>query len=193
MDGVLVDSRNSWHGAINEVLESDLGKEITMHEFMDQYWGYDLKYIFDELGIGMDIPEFCNDVYGKHTKNIEIYDDTKSTLRELGGYRKAVITNTPVNCTKKILEHFGILDHFDAIVTSTDVKEGKPDPEIIFKACEKLHVEPGEAVVIGDHKVDVEAARRAGCAVIGVGLRGDYEIERLSEMSDLIRELRSGE
>src|SRR5699024_8067907 len=45
-----------------------------------------------------------------------------------------------------ILEKLGVIDEFDAIVDPATLTKGKPDPEIFVKACELIHVAPGDAI-----------------------------------------------
>lgn len=55
-----------------------------------------------------------------------------------------------------------------AIVTCDDVTKTKPDPEGILQLLEKLAIRPEEALVIGDHAADMQAATAAG--IIGIGI-----------------------
>ncbi len=50
----------------------------------------------------------------------------------------------------------------DAVVTSEDVKRGKPNPDLFLAAAERLGIPPQDCLVIEDSDVGVEAARRAG-------------------------------
>jgi phosphoglycolate phosphatase-like HAD superfamily hydrolase len=54
------------------------------------------------------------------------------------------------------------------LVTCDDVKETKPDPEGLLKVLKELHVQPEEAIMVGDLDVDMEAAKKAGVAPIGI-------------------------
>lgn len=55
-----------------------------------------------------------------------------------------------------------------SIVTCDDVAKTKPDPEGILKLLDNLGVTADEAIVIGDHAVDMQAARNAGVHSIGL-------------------------
>jgi HAD superfamily hydrolase (TIGR01450 family) len=59
---------------------------------------------------------------------------------------------------------------------------GKPAPLLFKLACERLSVEPGEAVMIGDNpETDGEGARRAGMHAILVGGASPLRLEHLVE------------
>jgi phosphoglycolate phosphatase-like HAD superfamily hydrolase len=187
MDGVLIDSLDSWWHALNDALTMFKHPTITREEFIHTYWGHDLRSNLKRLHLNPEVATFCNVTYGGHLDDIRIYPETKPTLAQLTGYRKAIITNTPADCTKQILQKFDISDYFQIIVTSDDVTHAKPDPEIVFKACEMLKVEPSDVVLIGDTTSDVKAGRAAGCRVVGIDVDADITIHKLSELLTVLK------
>ena len=68
-----------------------------------------------------------------------------------------------------ILERIGMLDAFDAIIDGNKISKGKPDPEVFTKGAAELGVEPGECVVFEDAVAGVEAGKRGGMFVVGLG------------------------
>ena len=66
-----------------------------------------------------------------------------------------------------------------AIVSSEDVEQSKPSPEIVQKALEAAGVEPGRAVMVGDTVYDIRAANAAGVRCIGLMCGGIGEQELL--------------
>ena len=58
--------------------------------------------------------------------------------------------------------------HFSAVVSVSEVRRGKPDPEIFLRTAELLGVAPAECWVIEDSKPGVAAALAAGMRVIGI-------------------------
>jgi phosphoglycolate phosphatase-like HAD superfamily hydrolase len=67
-----------------------------------------------------------------------------------------------------MLDALGARDAVDTVVSSGDVKQAKPDPEIVHKALEESGTDPARAVMVGDTVWDVLAAQRAGVACIGL-------------------------
>ena len=186
MDGVLVDSLDSWFASLNAALKAFNHKEITKEEFIEKYWGHDLNDNLEKMGLNEEVGRFCNNIYGHHVNEIYIYPNTKEALRKLKGYKKGIITNTPKECAFQILKKFDIERYFDIVITSDEVYKAKPSPEIVLKACELLGVKPRDVVLIGDTNSDVKAGRAAGCIVVGVNINADYTISRLSELTDFI-------
>jgi sugar-phosphatase len=54
------------------------------------------------------------------------------------------------------------------LVTSDDVRAGKPDPECYLLAAADLGAEPGRCLVVEDAPAGVAAGRAAGMAVLGL-------------------------
>ncbi len=186
MDGVLIDSLDAWWEGFNESLRHFKQKEISKEEFIKTYWGYDLRSNLRRVGLPAELAEFCNRSYTKHVDSIVLFENVHETLEKLSDYKKALITNTPRVCLDKILERFSLRRYFDAVVTSDDVSNAKPDPEIVYKACEQLEVLPKNTVLIGDTTSDVQAGRAAGCIVIGVNIKGDEMIDHISKLHAML-------
>ena len=66
------------------------------------------------------------------------------------------------------LSRLGLLEKFDTIVTSDEVKSAKPSPDIFLKVLEKLDVHTENALVLEDSHNGVLAAHRAGIKAIAV-------------------------
>ena len=133
MDGVLVDSLNAWLISLNDALTAFNQREVSREEFIDKYWGHDLMYNIEKMGLEREILEYCNSSYSEHIDEVQMYPDVKNTLDKLKRYKKGVITNTPRDSTMKILEVFNLRKYFNIVMTSDDVFRGKPSPEIVLK------------------------------------------------------------
>jgi HAD superfamily hydrolase (TIGR01509 family) len=186
LDGVLIDSLDAWWKSLNQAITAFNYKEITKEEFLKKYWGHDLHDVLEMIGLNPEIENFCNKIYGRHINEIKIYADTKDALLKLEKYKKAIITNTPNDCTKQILTRFDIEKYFDVIITSNDVRKANPDPEALFKACNRVKVAPKTVLLVGDTNSDVKAGRAAGCTVVGINIDADFTIGKVSELTDLL-------
>jgi len=79
-----------------------------------------------------------------------------------------------------ILEKHRIKHLVSTVVGREDVRLPKPDPEGLRVALESLDVRNDEAIYVGDHTVDAEAADRARVPFIGV-LTGTTSREQFAE------------
>jgi HAD superfamily hydrolase (TIGR01509 family) len=186
MDGVLVDSLNAWWKSLNSAILKYHQQEISREEFIKKYWGRDLEYNLKKMKLNPKVINFCNVSYEDNINYVKIYTDTIPTLKKLNNYKKAIVTNTPKVCMDKIIPRLNLKPYFDTIVTSDEVKQGKPSPDLIFKACKRLNVDAKKTILIGDTSADIQAAKAAGCKVIGMRIDGDYKIEKLSEIEQII-------
>ena len=191
MDGVLVDSLDSWWFALNSALKAFNHKEISKKEFIEKLWGHDLNDNLRHLKLDHKVGTFCNNIYRQNVAKVRIYPDTKRTLKKLKNYRKGIITNTPKDCTYQILKQFDIEKYFESVVTSDEVGIGKPHPEIVIKACHRLNVDPRTVVLVGDTLNDVKAGKAVGCTVVGINIPADITIQKLSQLTDIVLLYRS--
>ena len=56
----------------------------------------------------------------------------------------------------------------DELVTSSDVEGTKPEPDIVLAAVDRLGLDPGACIMVGDTPHDAEAARRGGVLFLGI-------------------------
>jgi epoxide hydrolase-like predicted phosphatase len=73
-------------------------------------------------------------------------------------------------------------EHFDAFVESSAVGLRKPDRRIYLLACERLAIEPVEAVFLDDIGRNLKTARELGMTTLKV----DQPEQALDELSDLL-------
>ncbi len=90
--------------------------------------------------------------------------------------------------TMFILNKIGLIDKFDVIADGTMIINSKPHPEVFLMASEKLGINPKNCLVVEDADAGVEAAKRAGMKVLGVGsaknnLNADYKASSLKEFN----------
>ena len=53
-------------------------------------------------------------------------------------------------------------------------------------ACKKLNVKPINAILIGDTTNDMLAGKNAGCKTVGYKIKGDFRINYLKQIMDLL-------
>jgi HAD superfamily hydrolase (TIGR01509 family) len=66
------------------------------------------------------------------------------------------------------LKMIGFAPFFDAIITSEDVKIGKPDPAVFLVAAERVKTAPARCIVFEDALVGIAAAHAGGMRVVAV-------------------------
>jgi phosphoglycolate phosphatase len=92
-----------------------------------------------------------------------LYPSVQATLDHLRGHvGLAVATAKSRAGTERVLNHFGLLDHFGAVVTMTDMARPKPDPGCVTTILSQLGAAPERTILVGDTLTDVQTAANAG-------------------------------
>ena len=124
----------------------------------------------------------------------------ESMLRELriAGVKVGIITRNCDGAVRKICPHIESL--CDAFLSRDSVERVKPNPYHVAKLLDILGVSGKDAVMVGDHPMDILAGKRVGARTVGV-LTGrtsrdeflemgpDYVLESASRLTSLIESL----
>lgn len=78
------------------------------------------------------------------------------------GWRLAVCTNKPASAAQVLLAALGLLDRFAALGGGDSFAVRKPDPGHLLATLRLAGGDAARAVLVGDHRNDVAAARGAG-------------------------------
>ncbi|MES2604654.1 MAG: HAD-IA family hydrolase [Pseudomonadota bacterium] len=99
-----------------------------------------------------------------------LFDDIDLLIATLveNGIAWGIMTNKHRRFTEPLLTHFENFSTSGSLVCPDDVGVGKPDPAGILRVCDMLGVPPSQAVYVGDHPRDIEAARNAGMPALAV-------------------------
>lgn len=184
MDGVLVDSIDAWHLIFNDTLRHFDKKPLKRKAF-EKIFGIPIdiasKKYFDSRSV-KEIESAYVASFKKRIGRFKLFPQAIPVLSKLRnlGIKLGLITNSPAFITSWISNKFKFKEYFDVIVTTDDVKRGKPAPDMALKACRLLKVSPENAILVGDTKNDIIAGRRAGCIAVGYKTKGDYKISMLS-------------
>ena len=177
LDGTLVDTAPDLMRALNHVL-GGAGLPLV-DEAMTRHWvGHGvramLKAAFEHHGAEMaetridGLFDACLAYYGEHIADHSVpYPGVVDTLDDLGRrVPLAVVTNKPADLSERLLEALDLKRYFGAVVGRGSTRNHKPDAEPALYACERLGVQPREALFVGDSATDVKCARAAGCDVV---------------------------
>jgi beta-phosphoglucomutase-like phosphatase (HAD superfamily) len=99
-----------------------------------------------------------------YAKNKEINSLETAKLLPLfyGKYKMAIASSGTNEFIQEVVAYKNWNKYFDTILSSKDVKNGKPDPEVFLLAASNMNVNPENCLVFEDGLDGIEAARRAG-------------------------------
>src|SRR6266540_697967 len=152
MDGVLIDSNPAHRAAWRKFLLS-LDRHVSDDE---------LSFILEGRTRNEILRHFLGDLsenelahYGKQKDDlfrslehrIEPVPGVIEFVRELNrrGIVSAVATSASEIRTFSTIERLGLAEHFETIITASDVSRGKPDPMVYRVACERMGIAPHHA------------------------------------------------
>ncbi|CAO0820459.1 hypothetical protein DFAR_1590014 [Desulfarculales bacterium] len=95
-------------------------------------------------------------------------------------------TNRTVTC-RLALGHFGLLELFEAVVTSIEAGRPKPDPTMMHLTLEYLGLVPKNVVYVGDTGVDEGMCQAVGVRLIAFRNSGLAAWAHVSEFAQIPR------
>lgn len=187
LDGTLVDSVYQHVLAWREALEAG-GIQLAVwriHRQIGMSGGLFVNALLRETGhsVGRDEAEELQRLHAKafarYAAQVRPLPGAVELLEYLtrAGVPWAIATSGRLESASRTLSLLGIGD--EAVVITRDlVRHAKPDPDLFLAAADRLRVDIGDSVVVGDSVWDLLAARRARALSIGL-LSGGYGLEEL--------------
>ncbi|NTV22696.1 MAG: HAD family phosphatase [Candidatus Yonathbacteria bacterium] len=124
-------------------------RDLNMEEFSKEAFQYQLKILAERLIPDITILNIINEAKNKKIKI-------------------AVATSSVRYRAEELLKSIGVLGLLDVLVTSEDVKNQKPHPDIFLETAKKLRVSPENCLVIEDAVNGIQAANSAGMKSVGL-------------------------
>lgn len=184
IDGTLVDSNEahveSWDRAFRK-----FGKQFPIEQLRAQIGKGSDKYLpeflnDDELRtLGPKIDKYRSELYRtEYLPHVVPFPRVRELFERIkaDGKRIALASSGKGAEVRVYKEKAGIEDLVDCETTADDADESKPAPDIFEASVEKLKLDsPNEAVVIGDTRFDIEAAKKTGLRTIALLCGGSSE------------------
>lgn len=173
------------HRAIKDILmQSDYDEIEEQSEVIFELFQKFLKEAYDSLNV-------------TSFKGVE---DLLSLIRNTD-IKVALNTGYNKETAKKLLNKMSWKKglHYDFLVTADDAKKGRPNPDMILIAMEKLGVnDPSKVLKAGDSIIDIEEGKNAKCGLtVGVttgahsraqleSANADYVLDSLYELTAIL-------
>lgn len=180
LDGVIVDTAK-YHYRAWKKLANSLGIEFTESD-NEKLKGVNRVQSMD-LILKMGNKELSDDVknelmdkknswyvdYISKMTSDEILPGAVEYIKELKKRSVKIGLGSASKNAQSILKSLSIIDLFDVIIDGTKVEKSKPDPEVFISGCNQLNVDNKDCVVYEDSLSGIEAGKRAGMYVVGIG------------------------
>ena len=194
MDGTLIDSETGYRIADERFLK-DLGIELP-EEAWEHFVGIGsarmIEYVKEQYGLTGDTQELleAKDRYFHEIaeERTEVFPATVQLLERLNerGIPCAIATGSSKRTLQFAMEATGLRDRFDATVSSDEVPDGKPAPDVFLEAARRLGANPEQCLILEDSRSGIEAALAAGMAVVALPSVSSLRDDPLLEKVDLV-------
>jgi len=190
LDGTLIDSTEAILESFHRTFDV-LGGEHPTDTAIKALIGHTLDDMYLQVGI---VPEAVEDyvrTYKEHYRRIStlktvLLPQAREAIEAASAVARLGIVTTKTGLySRELMEHFGVMDAFEVLIGREDVTHAKPHPEPVLTALERMGANPERSWLIGDTRLDAEAARRAGIGCIGV-LSGYDNEEQLRSLTPFI-------
>ena len=193
MDGVIVDSESCHERAYLEVVR-ELGYGDNHGLRFADYIGRSDDLLWRDFIARHNPPQPFEELLDLKTRRVveiiqreqPLFDGLPELVGKLAGrYKLALASGSERAVVEAVLRLEGLGRHFSAVVTGSDVKNGKPAPDIFLRAADLLQVAPRECWVIEDSKTGVAAGLAAGMRVIAI--TNTYRTHELAHATHVVR------
>lgn len=188
LDGTLSDPREGIFNGLRHALRS-MGESIADDHDFTYVIGPPIhdalfKYHFADMEKVKATVKVFREYYSvKGLFENRMYEGIDGLLKSLhsGGTQLFVATNKPQPFAERILMHFGIYDRFTGVYGVDITKEKVGKEELVERLITTHSVDPGNAVLVGDTKYDILAARAYGIdpVAVGYGFGARKELEEM--------------
>lgn len=168
MDGVLVDGEPLHYAGVCDLLAED-GWTLSLDQYKP-YMGTKSGWadLVRDLGLPQSPEQYAESYHGRILARYEADSVAlPGAVALVEGLRSrgvpvAVASSSIRPWVEACLGRVGLLRRFDALITGSDVVQGKPAPDIYLLAAERLGVAPQRCVAFEDAPAGVAAAKAAG-------------------------------
>lgn len=194
-DGTIVDSNPvivaSWQHMAKKFIGHEIPEDILRKTFglllMDGF-----KVIANEYGLPSDEKTLheMDVTYSSYQKEhivggYPVFPGMIELIKDLhrAGVKLGIVTSRRMKSVHEGLEDYGIKDCFSFVVCAETTNIHKPNGYPAKLCCEKLLVDPKDAVMVGDSKYDIACGNNAGCSSIFVNWSFSNTKEDIEEYS----------
>lgn len=176
MDGVIVNSEPHHERAFYDVVREIGYQDLGGLKFADYVGRSDFELWVDFIARNKPAQTLEDLLARKRQRIIEVMREAQPIFAGLPDLAAKLAARCPLaiasgsehTVIQTVLSLKGLHRFFSVVVSASDVKRGKPAPDIFLRAATLLKVEPKDCWVIEDSKPGVAAGLAAGMKVIAI-------------------------
>jgi HAD superfamily hydrolase (TIGR01509 family) len=175
LDGVLVDSEHVWDEARQQLAAERGGRwhdraSRDMMGMSSLEWS---RYMHDVIGLP-ESPQAINDEVVRrldaiYRDELPLFDGAEAAVERLAArWPLALASSSNRPLIDLVLELSGLTRHFRVTVSSEEVAQGKPAPDVYLEAARRLGADPGRCAAVEDSENGIRSAKAAGMRVVAI-------------------------
>jgi AHBA synthesis associated protein len=166
LDGVLVDSIEVMRSAFVHAHAAVVGAGTAPFEEYLTHLGRPMPVTLSIMGLPGEIYDAFVLRSAELVHEIPACPGARRMLETLAaaGVPTGVATGKTRPRAEHVLATVGLRDLLDVVVGSDEVEHGKPAPDIVLLAAERLGVPASRVLLVGDSPLDLHSARAAGAS-----------------------------
>jgi phosphoglycolate phosphatase len=178
LDGTLIDSRRDLADSANQLIV-ELGGAPLPEQAVGRMVGDGARVLVDRalaatglVDPGHALPRFLQIYDTRLLNHTRPYPGVETAIEAARrGGRVTMLTNKPLHHTVRIVEALGWALLFDEVVGGDNPLGRKPEPQALLAMMSSAGVGTAQTMLVGDSKVDLDTARRAGvrCCLVSFG------------------------
>jgi HAD superfamily hydrolase (TIGR01509 family) len=175
LDGVIIDSEAVWNDARRELVQERGGHWLNdaqraMMGMSSLEWS---RYMHDELGVSMSPEAISAEVVERlerlYRRRLPLLPGAREAVVSLASsWPLAIASSANRSIIALVLELAALSDCFTASVSSEEVAQGKPAPDVYLEAARRIGCEPSRCAAVEDSANGLLAAAAAGMRVIAI-------------------------
>jgi phosphoglycolate phosphatase-like HAD superfamily hydrolase len=174
LDGTLTDSAHGVVASFRHALAA-VGAEVPDGDLAALVVGPPMHHTLSGLGLGERVADAVAAYRADYTSRgwamNTLFDGIPEMLADLraADVRLAVATSKAEPTARRILQHFGIAEHFEVIAGASLDGSRAAKADVVSHALAQLAPLPERVIMVGDRAHDVDGAAEYGIATVVVG------------------------
>ncbi|MEH6470756.1 MAG: HAD-IA family hydrolase [Halopseudomonas sp.] len=175
LDGTLLDTAPDFFRLLNQMRAERQLSEIDYHAVRQQVSNGAAAMVHSAFNIDANHPQsepLRQQLLARYqqspAQDSRLFDGIETLLQwlELRQIPWGIVTNKPERFCLPLLKQLQLDNRCGVLICPDHVKQTKPHPEGLLKACSKLGSPPHQSIYVGDHRRDIEAGINAGMTTI---------------------------
>lgn len=175
LDGVLIDSEPVWEQVRRQVVADHGGgwRPDTQGRLMGMSTNEWARYLSEDLGVGLPPDQIADLVIAamaaRYREHLPLMPAAVAAVRRLADrWPLGLGSSAPATLIESVLVSAGLRDSFAVVMSTEQVRNGKPAPDIYLAVTARLGIPPGECAAVEDSTNGLRSAAAAGLAVVAV-------------------------